>query len=77
MTTDNIKDINVAPRQVTGKHGKHNYVIEFDPSRRVWEWRAIVSVDYRLSGTHKSIELAEAAAKKAITKFVKANDGVL
>ena len=72
--TGSITDINVTPRQITGAVGKHKYTITFNKETRAWEWRAIIFLDYPLTGAHKSAELAEAAAKKAIAKFVKTHE---
>lgn len=70
----NITGLNVTPRTITGKVGKHSYTITYDPAHRAWRWVAKVSVSYDLNGEHKSPELAEAAAKKAIAKFVKTHE---
>lgn len=74
MADNNVVDVKVTPRQIEGKVDKHRYVITYDASAKCWRWEAFVSVSYKLTGEHKSPELAEAQAKKKIAKFLKDNE---
>ena len=65
-----ITTLNVQPRKVEGKIDKHTYTITFNPTTKAWEWSAKVAVDYILSGSRTSLELARAEVTKKINKFV-------
>ena len=65
-----VTKLNVQPRKVEGKIDKHTYTITFNPTTKAWEWKAKVAVDYILTGSRTSLELARAEVTKKINKFV-------
>lgn len=68
-----ITRITVPPRIHRFKIDKHDVVVEYNPETGKWSWTAYVSRTYQLHGMHNSLDLASAAAKKAVKKFSKDN----
>lgn len=69
-----VVTLKVPPKVEVGKHGKHSFMLRFEPSEpaeRRWSWMASITQVYQYHGSAPNIDLARHRAKRQIDKVIR------